>query len=124
MDKIRNINSVVSILRKKISERSPVANKQKTASSSNDKKIHKNEAIDKETLFKSIKSRIAKTDKKAANHNDIVMTIIAESIVTWEFGDRIMNDPSFDSLINNVIDSYKSEPNISNKIENILNEYS
>jgi len=120
MDKINNINGVVNILRQKISERSAVDSKKKVSTKTNDVKIHKTEPIKQDDLIKSIQSRLSKTNKDADNHREVVMSIIAESIITWEFGENILNDPGFSVLLNNVLDSYNTEPIISQKLNNII----
>lgn len=123
MDKINNINSIVNILRQRSAKRSAVDTKNKAAKTDNGQKLESKQAISQEQLIKAIQTRIAKTNKDTDGYREKVMAIIAESIVTWEFGENIINDPGFSSLVNNIIDSYKAEPVIAGKIDNIISKY-
>lgn len=123
MDKINNINSIVSILRDRVGKRSVDNTKKKaSAKTENGVKTSRKEPVKQDALIDTIQYRISKSNKNSANHREIVMTIIAESIIANEFGQNIVNDPDFGNLINNIIDGYKSESGILKKIDHIISK--
>ena len=127
MDKINNINSIVSILRNQISKQQVKTAKNKNSTKPNDDvKVNRKEPVSQSALIDTIQSRIskAKANKSSENYREVVMKIIAESIITNEFGTDIVNDTEFDNLINNVVDGYISESSILKKIDNIITKTS
>lgn len=122
MDKINNINSVVAALRKQISKRSAADIKKNSSTKTTTQiKGRKNEPISEDSILNAIQSRISKIQLDTENQREELMVIIAETIVTSEFGSGIINDPNYDTLISEIVNGYKSEPLISNKLDQIIN---
>ena len=123
MDKINNINGIVNILRDRGENRSVGnAKKKDSAKTENGVKANRKEAVNPNVLIDTIQSRIKKSNKNATNYREVVMTILAESIIANEFGQNIVNDPNFYNLVNNVVDGYKSEASILKKIDDFISK--
>jgi len=117
MDKINKLNNVISVLRTHVSKN--LNKKDKGGDVSRTKGTKNAERASVDVLEKRVIERIRKLDEKNDEYPQHSIRIIVESIITWEFGDKVLNDPEFETLVTNVIDNMKS----SSKLTVMLDEF-
>ena len=116
MDKINKINSVVSVLRAQLSKNLEKKDRGNTNNSSDAKHLERPTI---NVLEKRVVERLGKLDEKNDEYPKQAAQVIIESILTWEFGDTVLHDPEFETLVANVINNMKS----SGKLSAMLDEF-
>jgi len=101
MDKIKQINSIYDITKTHVSkkEKSALNTSTKNAASTFEKKIKKTSAAE---LKKNISEKLKKLDVNSENYHKLSKRIFLESVILWEFGDDIINDPDFHQIIEKI----------------------
>ncbi|VAW67889.1 hypothetical protein MNBD_GAMMA08-1907 [hydrothermal vent metagenome] len=101
MDKIRQINSIFKTARSQLSRqtRSTSVHSKKQGKTT-DKKIAKK--IPSAELKKNISKKLKLLDKKNENYEHLSNEVFLESVLLWEFGDDIVNDPAFHPMLDKI----------------------
>ncbi len=119
MDPVKGINQVAQILRQKLSERSPdIAKSINTAATTAQASCTASKATPEE-----IKRKIEERIKALADEDqqgDKAVQIFVEVILTWEFGDQLLQDPKFTELSKEVAIAMNSNPETKAKLSTLL----
>ncbi len=117
MDPVNGVGQIVQILRKKLGDRK-VAQPSSDASSEKTSSARKASAED---IRRKIGTRIRTLDpdehqgRKAAQ-------IFVESIIAWEFGDEVLQDPKFAELATEVTDSVLHNEKAATQLKTLLGQ--
>ena len=101
MDKINKLNSVVNILRSQLTRTQE--DKSKKAPLPKGKAATAPRPDIKE-LERQVINRIGKINPDADDYKHRSIRVLVESILVWEFGDEILNDPDCDVLLGNIVE--------------------
>lgn len=119
------VNGLVQILRQKLSERpSSVDNKHiaKSSSSKTDTSSHSETKLSVDQVKRKIGERV-----KSLSEDDYQPThaaqIFVESIITWEFGDQLLQDPKFGELSKDVVNTLSEHPVVWKQMQRMLSEF-
>lgn len=124
MDPVKGINQIARILRQKISERSPSSSKTDLNTSTLTAAPHGGAAAkaNVDELKRKIAERI-----KALSADDRRKTkaaqIFVEMVMTWEFGEQLLQDPQFTELSKEVVNAMAENPALWKKLQTLLNEF-
>ncbi len=122
MDKINSLNNIVAIFQKQLSK--TLTKKKGTANltspiatQSKDNKVKLTTIELEATINRKI---------KALSINDEISQlraskVIIESILAWEFGSTITNDPKFELLIDNITNSINMDESLRNSFAQYIN---
>ncbi len=126
MPPINGLSRIVQILQTKVSDRKKLPIKTDEPPSSTNFNINQNDSANFQKaslaeLEKRVIERLKSISVDNVSSNNMVRYFV-ESILTWEFGDEILQDPTFSDLSQEVVESFKSNQQAWEKIEIILNE--
>lgn len=123
MDPINGISQIMQILRRKLGEQSTDANS-KTGTSRQTSPTGQQERSEKpsaEEIQRKIGDRI-----KALNEDEREGTkatlVFVESVLVWEFGDKLLQDPKFAELSKQVAHTISQDRTASAQMQNLLSE--
>jgi hypothetical protein len=119
MDKISNISNIVNILREQIGKstttKSSSTNNRAPASATST--AH---AVGRVPLAQLLSDRLKKLRKSDSDYKDKARQVLVETILIWEFGDTIINDPAYGELLNRIVAACNTEAGISGKLDTLL----
>jgi len=121
MDPIKAIGQLSQILHKKISESSPKLDQSQKKGSSSSGSPLSGESMSMEELKNKIAKRIKALSADERNTKKGAQVFV-EAILIREFGDQILQDPSFTELSKNVVDSMAENESLWNKMQAMLQE--
>ena len=122
MDKIQNISQIMEIVRSQISNKSS-SNTKKGAVNLKTKQAGKHKRISQDELKNNISKRI-KSLNNSETRDDSAREIFLESIILWEFGENIANDPFFAELKSKILLALKENKETSAKLDKIIEQLS
>ncbi|VAW58565.1 hypothetical protein MNBD_GAMMA11-2515 [hydrothermal vent metagenome] len=101
MDKIKQINSIFKIARSQLSKQTKPGSlhSDKQARTTDGKTTGK---ISSGDLKKSISKKLKLLDRKSRNYEQLSNGVFLESVLLWEFGDDIINDPEFQQMLQKI----------------------
>jgi len=123
MDKIKQINSIYDIAKTHASkkEKSALNTSTKNAAGTFEKKIKKTSAAE---LKKNISDKLKKLDINSESYQKLSKSIFLESVILWEFGDDIINDPSFHQIIEKITSAINSNEKASKDLATLVKQLS
>lgn len=118
IDKVTKISTLASLLRSEIAQNAGKKNRAASSGMEGGKSATNGKPGARE-LDQQIVSKIKRLDTDDSQFRSRAMKIIVESILTWEFGDHIANDPEFSGLIDKITTTIQS----SEKLTTLYNDY-
>ena len=123
MDSIKGLNQIAEILRQKMAERGSNLSKSSSRADASPSASRSQTAArpDTDEIKRRIGERIRslqddeKKDTKGAQ-------VFVETVMTWEFGEHLLNDPQFTDLSNEVVKSIAENPAAWKKMQALLAE--
>ena len=119
MDPINSIGQIAQILRRKLANRTDSRNADETASRLSDKAPA--DKVSPEEIRRKISARIQSLDIEERQGPKAALIFI-ESIIVWEFGEELLEDPKFSELSKSVLDSFSADTNASAKLNALLTQ--
>lgn len=121
MDPIKGMNQIAQILRQKLAERN--ASHIKSSSGSDASPSRSAPARAPKATVDDIKRKIgerigALPDKERRSPR--AAQIFVEIVITWEFGEQILQDPQFTDLANEVVNAMVENPVVWEKMQTLL----
>lgn len=127
MDSIRRINELVALLRSGLSpDKSQLSTKQPaTAAHSgqrlSSKRAETDRSLDISELKKRVLDRISLLTPEQQKGEKAVQIFI-ESVLAWEFGNELQNDPRFHSIAQEISKHFVSDHSLQKSIQIFLRE--
>ena len=121
MDKINGLNNIVAILRKQLG--SPAKSKSKSVdkrSNLDDTDASATSSLELEELEKRLLDRIKAVDPNDPDKAKKTSHIFVQTILTWELGEKLLDDPNFHELIERVSDLIQSDTGLRNSLDKYL----
>lgn len=118
IDKVNKISTLAALLRSEIAQNA--GKKKKTASATMEGSNTVKGKLTARELDRLIVDRIKRLNTDESQFQSKATRIIVESILIWEFGDHIANDPEFGNLIDKITNNIHS----SEKLTALYNDYS
>jgi len=100
MDKINSINALTGIFRSQLARKAD--KKSGTASSGGGATARSHNKPSVDQLDSLITNKIKKLNSEEEGFENKSIQIIIESILSWEFGDELLNDPDFGGLVRKI----------------------
>jgi len=121
MDKINGFNNIIAVLRKQIG--SPAKNKAKsvdTKSSADDTEASATSSLELAQLEKRLLDRIKALDPNDPDKTKKTSYIFVQTILTWELGEKLLEDPNFHELVEKVSNLIQSNTGLRNSLDKYL----
>jgi len=121
MDKINGLNNILAILRKQIG--GPARSKRKTEDleTKTDEKVDvATSSLELEELEKRLFDRIAALDPNDPDKQKNLTYLFVQTILTWEFGEKLLEDPGFHELVEKVSELFCSNTKLRNSLDEFL----
>jgi hypothetical protein len=119
MDPINNVGHLVEVLRKQLAESQKNSGATfKTGATSNAAKNIGRPSV--EDLQKKIREKLNRIDINDPKSRQKSVQVFLESVLLWEFGERLMDDPKFYALLNDVQTSMESDPEVSESLSTLI----
>lgn len=119
MDPLNSLENIAELIRRRASASN------KLGGEYTDKlgKARQKHALTKQHTAESVKLKIVKAIK-AIDINDVrrnqkSMSIFVESVLLWQFGDELINDPNFINLVDEVGSALLKESSILNQLNKL-----
>jgi hypothetical protein len=109
MDPVSNVGHLVEVLRKQLAE----SQKNTGASLKSNQTAGAGPAAGRpsvEELQKKIRERLSRIDVNDPKSRQKSVHVFLESVLLWEFGERLMDDPKFYALLDDVQFSMEADP--------------
>ncbi len=119
MDPVNGLNQIIGILRQKLASPST----QKAGSSKTDKFAPPPSAKDEKLSTEELKRKLAERIKviySQQNNDKKMAQLFIETIMTWEFGEQIYQDPRFEELSKDILSTMESNPAVWNKLQSLI----
>ena len=117
MDPIGNINHLAEILRKQLAE-----TQQKPGTTS--KPAMQTAAADGrpgiEELRRRVREKMQRIETNDPKAEQKSIHVFLESVLLWEFGDRLMEDPKFYAMLDEVQRSMESDPTLRKELTTLV----
>lgn len=117
------VNGLVQILRQKLSERPNTVESKNTSKPSATNTTSSTEA---KLSIGEVKRKIGERVKALSDdeHQPThAAQIFVESIITWEFGDQLLQDPKFGELSKDVVNTLSQHPTVWKHMQSMLSEF-
>ena len=122
MDKLGGISHIISIIRGQA--KSDLAqSKQKISTTPDIKSPQKPKKISKDELKKNLSQKLKSIPKNTENKSRS-KDVFLESVILWEFGEQLANDPLFAEIKSKVRQTIESNPETSEKLEKLIDQLS
>jgi hypothetical protein len=121
MDPIKGMNQITRLLRQKLSERSSALSGTGTAESHAALQSGPATRIGIDEIKRKIGVRIkalSEDDRKGPK----AVQIFVELVITWEFGDQLLQDPQFTNLSREIVQAMSENPDVWKKMQALLNQ--
>jgi len=121
MDRIKNINQIMEIVRTQVSGKTSGVKKSKSAAAQKPStgKVGK---ISQTELKKKITEKLKSTGSNTPESLQKSKEIFLESVILWEFGENLINDPSFPILIDKIRTTLDEDEQTSKNFERLINQ--
>lgn len=120
MDPVNNLGQVLSILRRQMSERSSKLGPQSMLSRASTPESEAAAAEQLRDIQKKIQLRIRALDVDDERRHSKAVRIFLEGVLRREFGDTMINDPAFYSLIEDVQLAMESDPGTNESLRGLI----
>ncbi|HZR68369.1 MAG TPA: hypothetical protein VFB01_04855 [Burkholderiales bacterium] len=118
MDPVNNLGQVISILRRQMSERSAKLAPQLARTSTAESEAAAAQEL--RDIQKKIQLRIRALDADDERRHSKAVRIFLEGVLRREFGDTMINDPAFYSLIDDVQLAMESDPGTNESLRGLI----
>jgi hypothetical protein len=118
MDPVNNLGQVISILRRQMSERSAKLGPQLARASTAESEAAAAQEL--RDIQKKIQLRIRALDADDERRHSKAVRIFLEGVLRREFGDTMINDPAFYSLIDDVQLAMESDPGTNESLRGLI----
>lgn len=119
MDRISGISRILETLNKKVSDNSTRPTRTKSTNSANRK-----EKSTIEELESQLVDRLKDIDLNDETELSRSYSIFLESVFSWEFGDKLTQDPGFHNLIHDVCNTINEDKALRDKFNTVLKQFS
>jgi hypothetical protein len=121
LDKIGGASELVNILRSQLSSRAEAL---KTASGQSSETANAGASvpISIEELRKRLGREMRNLDLKLPENRRQARIIFIESVIAWDFGDGLLNDPNFSLFVRDVEKSMSSDPKVAQALDQLLQQ--
>lgn len=119
MDRIKSLNSIVEVVRAQISSRTH-SSKRRSSSASTASGTARTQKLSQQDLRRSIAEKISALDPNNQRELDRSKQIFLESVVLWEFGGDLINDPTFPELIDKIKSTLDQNQDAAQHFENMI----
>ena len=116
MDRIQGYSQLLGILRTQVTTRVDQVRRGPTEKK-NQRGVHTKTYAE---LEQSIIQRVRQLDRRGAEWELQARQIAVASILSWEFGDDLLNDPAFADMLVDVEKRLESNPNAAREMQRIL----
>ncbi len=124
MDPINSLSKLMEALRQRMSEAPARLNRQaRGARSQPATPKRKTEKPPIDEIQRRVAERIKALNEESERDNKAV-DVFLESVLAWEFGDELREDPGFHELVREVRDSMTQDPQINAKLKALVRELS
>ncbi len=120
MDPVNNLGQVLSVLRRQISERSTKLGSQSVLARASTAESEAAAAQALRDVQKKIQLRIRALDADDERRHSKAVRIFLEGVLRREFGDAMINDPAFYSLIDEVQLAMESDPGTNESLRGLI----
>jgi hypothetical protein len=119
MDPVSHLSRIVELLRRQApAAAGKLGQKGKSAATGDSQAAADRPSV--EQLERQISKRIRGLDSGKTEHKRRATRIFVESVLAWEFGDRVMSDPRFFALVDYVQTAMESDPSTDAEIRSML----
>lgn len=125
MDKINKLNNVIEILRSGSGRGKDPLNKPQRSSARTDSAAADTDPPQTrsvEELKRRLTSKLKQLDKNQPDFEHRAQTAIVETIVTWEFSDKLLDDPEFPFVIKQLCDNFISNHAVGAKLSSLIDD--
>lgn len=121
MDPLSSLDSIADLIRRRASE--ATSNKADKSHSDKLSQALQKHVIAKEQTAESVKFKIVNAIRAISDQDEKkdqkIVSIFVENVLLWQFGEELINDPSFASLVDEVNSSLLKEPSVINDLKNL-----
>jgi hypothetical protein len=121
--KIDNTSELISALRSQLATRAEglrnVGNRTVDAGKN---EVRNAGPVSVEELRRRVGREIASLDMKLPANRRRARIIFIESVLTWDFGDELLNDPQFDFFVRDVEESLNANPDVAASLDKVLSQ--
>src|SRR5450830_1813032 len=110
MDPINSLDGMAELLRKRIA--AEISAKGGIKSTFKPAPPQGQQVLTTEGLRKKIVGLVKSVDSKDPKYDKKIMRIFVENVLAWEFGEGMINDPKFISLVDEVGTTLENEPSV------------
>ena len=121
MDPVNGVGQIVQILRRKLGERR--VDRSSTDSSSKSAGTNRTRKAPAEEIRRRIGTRIGELDEDDRTGPKAAQ-IFVESVIAWEFGDDVLQDPEFGELAREVAETITGNDQSSARLKSLLGDLS
>jgi len=121
MDPIKGMNQITQILRQKLSGRSSPLAGTGNASSNAARQTGPAARAGIDEIKRKIGARI-KSLSEDERRGAKAVQIFVESVITWEFGDQLLQDPQLTDLSKEIVQAISENQDVWNKMQALLNQ--
>lgn len=121
MDPISNVGHLVEVLRKQLTEsQKNTGATVKAARTSGATQAAGRPSV--EDLKKKVREKLRRIDVSDPTFKQKSVHVFLESVLLWEFGERLMDDPKFYALLDDVQSSMESDPAVSESLSTLMSK--
>ncbi len=119
MDPVSNVSQLVAILRKQLAESQ---NKPNTSAnvSPPPKSALTSGRLNIDELQRKTREKIGRLDPSDPKVQHKSIRIFLESVLTWQFGESLIEDPKFYGLLEDVQNAIESDPDVCQNLTNLI----
>jgi hypothetical protein len=121
MDRIKNINQIMEIVRTQVSGKSSDI-RNKKAQTTQGSASSKTGKISQSALKKKITDKLKAIDSEAPLSMQKSKEIFLESVILWEFGENLINDPGFPALIDKIRSTLDENEQTSRNFDRLIKQ--
>ena len=123
MVKIDSTSELISALRSQLATRSDALRSSSTASAAAGRpETRASVQISIEQLQERIGRELKDLDLKVPANRRRARIIFIESVLTWDFGDDLLNDPQFGFFVRDVEESMSANPDVASSLDLVLSQ--
>jgi hypothetical protein len=124
MDPVSNLSKIIETLRRRAIDGTARTSTREKAPATGGGSAAESSRASVQELQLRIVERIRQLDPKDADHKRRAARIFVESILAWEFGDKIMSDPRFFALVEHVQAAMESDASIDSTMKSMVEQIS
>jgi hypothetical protein len=120
LDPVNNLGQVIAILRRQMSERSAKLGPQSTLARASTPEGMAAAAQELRDVQKKVQLRIRALDVDDERRHSKAVRIFLEGVLRREFGDAMINDPAFYTLMDDVQLAMESDPDTNESLRGLI----